>query len=122
MGDSLSNIDRVYGAIDLGSNYCRLLLARPNFNGFTVVDSFSRIVRLGEGVRYNRILSDRAMERAIEALKKCRAKLSEYDVSRFRGVVTAACREAKNCELFLNRVYVETGIKLNIVSDAEEAY
>ena len=122
MGDSLSNIDRVYGAIDLGSNNCRLLLARPNFNGFTVVDSFSRIVRLGEGVRYNRILSDRAMERAIEALKKCRAKLSEYDVSRFRGVVTAACREAKNCELFLNRVYVETGIKLNIVSDAEEAY
>lgn len=114
--------DRVYGAIDLGSNNCRLLLATPNHNSFTILDSFSRIVRLGEGVHNTGKLSDIAMSRAIEALKVCRTKLSKYNVSRFRGVVTAACREAKNCDLFLNRVFLEAGIKLNVVRDAEEAF
>lgn len=122
MGDFARNKDKVYGAIDLGSNNCRLLLARPHYDGFIVVDSFSRIVRLGEGVRHAGMLSDKAMARAIEALKTCRDKLSKYDVSRFRGVVTAACREAENGEIFLNRAYVEAGIKLEIVSDAEEAF
>ncbi len=80
MGDFARNKDKVYGAIDLGSNNCRLLLARPHYDGFIVVDSFSRIVRLGEGVRHAGMLSDKAMARAIEALKTCRDKLSKYDV------------------------------------------
>ena len=83
-----------YGALDLGTNNCRLLIARPIDNGFTVVDAFSRIVRLGEGLSLTGRLSDVAMDRAVGALSICADKLIRRNVSIARSVATEASRRA----------------------------
>jgi exopolyphosphatase/guanosine-5'-triphosphate,3'-diphosphate pyrophosphatase len=110
-----------YGAIDLGTNNCRLLIARPSDGGFTVIDAFSRIVRLGEGVSRTGELSQDAMDRAVGALSICADKLRRRKVSLSRSVATEACRRAKNGQDFADRVRDETGIVLDIIEPAEEA-
>lgn len=110
-----------YGALDLGTNNCRLLVATPRDYGFRVVDAFSRIVRLGEGVGHSRRLSEAAMARAIEALKVCAGKLAEREVARARLIATEACRAAENGPDFIARVREETGLSLDIVSRETEA-
>jgi len=113
--------NNVYAAIDLGTNNCRLLIARPTPDGFRVIDSFSRIVRLGEGVSANGELSEGAIERTIEALKICSEKMEKQGVTHAHSVATAACRYASNREHFTERVLEETGIELEVISAAEEA-
>ena len=110
-----------YGAIDLGTNNCRLLIARPDGGSFTVVDSFSRIVRLGEGLSHSNLLSPEAMDRAVVALGICADKLRRRNVSIVRSVATEACRRADNGEEFINRVARETGILLDVIPPQEEA-
>jgi exopolyphosphatase/guanosine-5'-triphosphate,3'-diphosphate pyrophosphatase len=110
-----------YGAIDLGTNNCRLLIARPSEGGFTVIDAFSRIVRLGEGLAASGALSAEAMDRAVGALSVCADKLRRRNVSLSRSVATEACRRAANGEEFAERVRAETGIVLDIIEPAEEA-
>ena len=112
---------RTYGAIDLGTNNCRLLVARPTEGGFTVIDAFSRIVRLGEGLSQSGRLSDEAMHRAVGALSICADKLRRRNVSLSRSVATEACRRAVNGREFTDRVRDETGIVLDIIEPAEEA-
>lgn len=111
----------VYGAIDLGTNNCRMLLARKNRHGFRVVDAYSRIVKLGEGLTTSRSLSDDAMQRAMEALSVCAHRLARRDVKHLRAVATEACRLASNGPEFIDKVRAETGIKLEIISSEEEA-
>ncbi len=111
----------VYAALDLGTNNCRLLVAAPRERGFRVVDAFSRIVRLGEGAAANGRLSEEAMVRAIAALKVCSVKLAERNVARARLIATEACRIAENAGEFVERVRVETGLGLEIVSQETEA-
>jgi exopolyphosphatase/guanosine-5'-triphosphate,3'-diphosphate pyrophosphatase len=111
----------VYSAIDLGTNNCRLLVARPTSRGFRVIDAYSRIVRLGEGVISTGRLADPAVERTIEALKICADKMARRGVTRGRAIATAACRNAQNCDEFVERVKRETGLCLDIISTAEEA-
>jgi exopolyphosphatase/guanosine-5'-triphosphate,3'-diphosphate pyrophosphatase len=110
-----------YGAIDLGTNNCRLLIARPSDSGFTVIDAFSRIVRLGEGLSRTGELSKDAMERAVSALAVCAEKLRRRNVSLSRSVATEACRRATNGQEFADRVREQTGIVLDIIEPAEEA-
>jgi exopolyphosphatase / guanosine-5'-triphosphate,3'-diphosphate pyrophosphatase len=110
-----------YGAIDLGTNNCRLLVARPNDAGFTVIDAFSRIVRLGEGLSQTGRLSDTAMDRAVGALAVCAEKLRRRNVSLSRSVATEACRRAANGREFVDRVRDETGLVLDIIEPQEEA-
>jgi exopolyphosphatase/guanosine-5'-triphosphate,3'-diphosphate pyrophosphatase len=110
-----------YGAIDLGTNNCRLLIARPTEGGFTVIDAFSRIVRLGEGLSRTGELSEDAMDRAVGALSVCAEKLRRRNVSLARSVATEACRRAKNGNDFAERVRSQTGIALDIIEPAEEA-
>src|SRR6476646_8636775 len=110
-----------YGAIDLGTNNCRLLIARPTEGGFTVIDAFSRIVRLGEGLSHTGELSQEAMDRAVGALGVCAEKLRRRNVSLTRSVATEACRRAKNGEHFAERVRSQTGIVLDIIPPSEEA-
>lgn len=112
---------RTYGAIDLGTNNCRLLIARPSDGGFTVIDAFSRIVRLGEGLSKSGELSGEAMDRAIGALSVCADKLRRRNVSLSRSVATEACRRATNGREFAERVRDKTGIALDIIEPAEEA-
>jgi exopolyphosphatase/guanosine-5'-triphosphate,3'-diphosphate pyrophosphatase len=110
-----------YGAIDLGTNNCRLLIARPTGGAFTVIDAFSRVVRLGEGLSLSGALSPEAMDRAVEALSICADKLRRRNVSLSRSVATEACRRAKNGSAFADRVRDETGILLDIIPPQEEA-
>ncbi|HVM22100.1 MAG TPA: Ppx/GppA phosphatase family protein [Sphingomicrobium sp.] len=110
-----------YAAIDLGTNNCRLLIARPTNGTFTVIDAFSRIVRLGEGLSRTGELSQEAMDRAVAALSVCADKLVRRNVSLSRSVATEACRRAKNGREFVDRVRRETGIVLDIIEPHEEA-
>jgi exopolyphosphatase/guanosine-5'-triphosphate,3'-diphosphate pyrophosphatase len=110
-----------YAAIDLGTNNCRLLIARPSDGGFTVIDAFSRIVRLGEGLSRTGRLADEAMDRAVGALSICAEKLRRRSVSLSRSVATEACRRAINGGDFAARVRDETGIVLDIIKPQEEA-
>ncbi|MDP8994076.1 MAG: Ppx/GppA family phosphatase [Pseudomonadota bacterium] len=110
-----------YGALDLGTNNCRLLIARPAETGFVVIDAFSRVVRLGEGLATSGRISDAAVERAVAALAVCAEKLKRRRVTLARSVATEACRRAVNGRQFVERVKRETGICLDIISPEEEA-
>lgn len=111
----------IYGALDLGTNNCRLLLARPNRRGFEIVDAFSRIIRLGEGVSETGHLSDQAMERTTEALEVCAEKIDQFHVSRMRLIATEACRAAENSQQFIDIVQRKTGLDLEIIGQETEA-
>ena len=110
-----------YAALDLGTNNCRLLIAKAGGDDFTVVDAFSRVVRLGEGLNSTGRMSDEAMDRAVEALSVCAEKLKKRNVVLARSVATEACRQAVNGAQFIERVKRETGIHLDIISPKEEA-
>ena len=110
-----------YAALDLGTNNCRLLVARPNRDGFRVIDAFSRIIRLGEGMSASGRLGDAAIVRAIEALAICRDKMHNRSVTRARLIATEACRSAANGVEFRDRVKHEVGLELEIVDRETEA-
>src|SRR5690606_5179178 len=111
----------LFAALDLGTNNCRLLIARPHDHGFRVVDGFTRIVRLGEGVSVSGRLSDAAMERTMDALRQCSNKLRDHQPVRTRLIATEACRAAENGLAFLGRVRSELGLELEIVDRRTEA-
>jgi exopolyphosphatase/guanosine-5'-triphosphate,3'-diphosphate pyrophosphatase len=111
----------VYAALDLGTNNCRLLIACPTSDGFRVVDSFSRIIRLGEGISATGSISDAAIERAIAALSICRDKIASKKAKRLRLIATEACRAASNADGFRDRVAAETGIRLEVIDRETEA-
>jgi exopolyphosphatase/guanosine-5'-triphosphate,3'-diphosphate pyrophosphatase len=111
----------VYAALDLGTNNCRLLIACPHGDGFRVVDSFSRIVRLGEGISATGYISEAAIERTIAALSICRDKIHSKKAKRLRLIATEACRAASNAEGFRDRVAAATGIRLEVIDRETEA-
>ncbi len=113
---------RVYAALDLGTNNCRLLVARPTAEGFRVIDAFSRIVRLGEGLSQTGRLSEAAISRTLEALRICRDKMRARGVTRARLIATEACRSATNGREFLDLVQDRIGLELEVVDRRTEAY
>ena len=110
-----------YGALDLGTNNCRLLIATPQPGGFRVIEAYSRIVRLGEGLGQSGRLSEAAMDRALAALKVSAEKVRRRRVLRLRAIATQACRMAENGPAFIERVFEETGLRLQIIPPQEEA-
>lgn len=111
-----------YAAIDLGTNSCRLVIASPTPSSFHIVETFSKITRLGEGIINNNELSHAAIRRTVNALRVCAGVLEEYaPIKAFRYVATAACRRAKNCKYFIDLVKKETGLNIEIISSQEEA-
>lgn len=110
-----------YAALDLGTNNCRLLIAQPAGSSFRVVEAYSRIVRLGEGLGQSGRLSEAAMERALAALKVSAEKVRRRRVVRLKAIATQACRMAENGKAFVDRVAEETGLRLQIISPREEA-
>lgn len=110
-----------YGALDLGTNNCRLLIARDNGDNFNIIDSYSRVVRLGQGLASTGMLSDASMDAAVEAIGVCARKMKHRRVKRWRCVATEACRKASNGEAFLARVKEETGIVLEVISPRVES-
>ena len=111
----------LYAALDLGTNNCRLMIATLHNSQSRIVEAFSRIVRLGEGLSHTGALAERAMERALKALKICAEKIERRGVGRIRAVATQACRIARNGRDFIARVERETGLRLTIISPEEEA-
>ena len=112
---------RAYAALDLGTNNCRLLIASPTPGGFRILDAFSRIVRLGDGLAHTGRLDAAAMDRALDALKVCADRIRRRGVPQVRAVATQACRSAANGVDFIARVEAETGLRLHIISPREEA-
>jgi exopolyphosphatase/guanosine-5'-triphosphate,3'-diphosphate pyrophosphatase len=110
-----------FAALDLGTNNCRLLVGAPAGDGFRVLDSFSRIVRLGEGLHDTGLLSQKAMDRTMTALHGCAARLARRPVRAVRAIATEACRRAANGAEFLARVRIETGLDIDVISTREEA-
>ena len=111
-----------YAAIDLGTNSCRLVIATPTPSSFRIVETFSKITRLGEGIINNNELSHTAIRRTVNALKVCAGVLEEYaPIVKARYVATAACRRAKNCRYFLDLVKKETGLTIETISSQEES-
>ena len=111
-----------YAALDLGTNNCRLLIARPTADGFRVIDAFSRIVRLGEGLSLTGRLGEPAIARTLEALRICRDKMAARGVKRARTIATEACRSAVNGPDFVDRVREQLGLELEIVDRETEAH
>ncbi|MSP67850.1 MAG: Ppx/GppA family phosphatase [Alphaproteobacteria bacterium] len=111
----------IYAALDLGTNNCRLLVARPTRRGFSVIDAFSRIVRLGEGLGGAGSFSDAAIDRTLAALRVCAGKVRRHRVRHLRAVATEACRRAANGPMFLRRVTAETGLEIEVITPQEEA-
>jgi exopolyphosphatase/guanosine-5'-triphosphate,3'-diphosphate pyrophosphatase len=112
--------DAAFAAIDLGTNNCRLLVGAPEGEGFRVLDSFSRMVRLGEGLEQTGRLSPKAMDRAMVALQACAARLARRPVRNMRAIATEACRRASNGREFLANVQEATGIEIEVISPREE--
>ena len=112
----------VYAALDLGTNNCRLMIATFANSQFRILEAFSRIVRLGEGLAHSGRLQERAMDRALKALKVCAEKIEKRGAVRVRAVATQACRIADNGKAFITRIERETGLKLTIISPEEEAH
>jgi exopolyphosphatase/guanosine-5'-triphosphate,3'-diphosphate pyrophosphatase len=110
-----------YAALDLGTNNCRLLVARPAGHGFRVIDAFSRIIRLGEGISASGRISDAAIERAVSALSVCRDKMRQRRTSRARLIATEACRAAENGDAFHARILNDVGLDLEIIDRKTEA-
>ena len=111
----------LHAALDLGTNNCRLLIGSPQGDGFRVVDGFSRIVRLGEGLHHSGVLSEQAMDRTLEALRCCALRLARRPVRSMRAIATEACRRAANTGPFLERVKRETGLHFDVITAREEA-
>jgi len=120
-GRSPAGAAGVYAALDLGTNNCRLLIACPTGDGFRVIDSFSRIIRLGEGISSTGRISEAAIRRAISALSVCRDKMRAKKAGRLRLIATEACRAASNAESFRGRVAAATGIELEVIDRKTEA-
>jgi exopolyphosphatase / guanosine-5'-triphosphate,3'-diphosphate pyrophosphatase len=116
-----ANGTAIYAALDLGTNNCRLLIASPSGDGFRVVDSFSRIIRLGEGISTTGLIGEAAIERAIAALSICRDKIESRKAKRLRLIATEACRAAGNADGFRARVAAQTGIRLEVIDRETEA-
>ena len=110
-----------FAALDLGTNNCRLLIGTQSGDGFRVLDSFSRIVRLGEGLHETGRLGEPAMARAMDALRACAARLERRPVRGLRAIATEACRRAANGAEFLTRVREETGLPIETITTREEA-
>ena len=111
----------LYAALDLGTNSCRMLIARPRGRSFDVVDSFSKSVQLGLGLGASGRLSRASMARTVQALRICQQKIAEHGVLRMRLVATEACRRAANAADFIRTVRRETGLPLEIIAAEEEA-
>jgi len=115
-----AGVPELFAALDLGTNSCRMLIARPDGNEFVVIDAFSKVVHLGKGLEEHGTLSRAAINRTIQALHICQKKLKNHGVKNARLVATEACRRASNGKMFIQQVRAKTGLQLEIIQPAEE--
>lgn len=122
LGETCDTDQLNIAAIDLGTNSCRLLVARADESNLKIIDSYSKIIRLGEDIHQTKKLSRQAINRAIDSLAICIQKINKHNVKLLRCVTTEACRQALNAADFIEEVKEKVGIKLEIINPSEEAY
>lgn len=109
--------------VDLGSNSARLAITQINDNGtFHEIRRVKENTRLSEGMGAEKVLQPKAMNHTIAALKRFKKIYERYDHVQVAAITTAAVRQAKNQQEFLQRVKQETGINLQVLSGRQEAY
>ncbi len=109
--------------IDLGSNSVRMTINLLHDNGdWEVVIKKRSTVRLSEGMGIDKVLKEDAMLRVIDALKEFCVLAKLDSCQTIVAIATAAVRNAVNRDLFIDRVYQETGIRFDIISGEDEAY
>lgn len=113
-------LNEVFAAIDLGTNSCRLLVGKYDGH-LRIIDSYSKVVRLGENIQLNNELSQEAIERTLKALQICMEKVLGNRVTHLRAVTTEACRRASNSYDLLNRAKSELNLELEVITSHEEA-
>lgn len=114
------SLRQTFAAIDLGTNSCRLLVGR--YDGvLKIVDSYSKVVRLGENLGQTNLLCEEAIERSLKTLKICVEKVKNNDVTHIRAVATEACRRAMNTSILLDRAKNDLDLTIEVISNEEEA-
>ena len=109
-------------AIDIGSNSIRQTIADVSPNGvIRVVDEMKAAPRLGAGLRETGVLSEIAIQNALNTLSRMATLASQLGVNRAEVVATSAVRDAENSDEFLRRLRAETGLKVKILHGEDEA-
>lgn len=115
--------ERTLAAIDVGTNSIHMVVVKvqPFLPAFTIIERDKTTVRLGDRDRKTGNLTEQAMNRAIEALKRCQDISKSQNAEQIIAVATSAVREAPNGREFLTRVEAELGLWINLISGPEEA-
>src|ERR1700761_5970949 len=112
---------QTYAAIDIGSNSCRLNIARVQQHQLKVLHEDREVTRLGASVFETGVVSPEAMAGTLMALKRFYRAVKLHGADRVRAVATSALRDARNAQAFLAWVKSETGWDVEIISGLEEA-
>lgn len=119
--DKMEISNKLKAVIDLGTNTCRLFIAEVENNEIKTSHlKEMEIVTLGEDVNKTKRLKESAIERTLECLKKYKAKCDELGVKEIIAKATSATRDSENRDEFIERVFKETGIKIECISGKEE--
>ena len=115
--------ERILAAIDVGTNSIHMVVVRiqPALPAFTIIAREKTTARLGDRNRQNGNLTDEAMERAFNTLKRCQEIAKSLNAEQTIAVATSAMREAPNGRDFLQRIEAELGLWINLISGPEEA-
>ncbi len=117
----MSKKPRKAAAIDIGSNSCRLLIARQK-DGKLVREYYDmRTTRLLEKVESNKILTEAAERRTLTALRNFKQQISKRDICKIQAVGTSALREVNNSQDFCHKIENELSLPVQIISGQEEA-
>lgn len=121
MPDSPTPQTRIAAVLDMGATAIRLVIAEIAADGrVRVIEEASRGVLLGADTFAGGVIRPRTADAAFAALDGFRQLMDGYGVSEVRAVATSAVREARNGDLFLDRVHLRTGILFDIINEAEE--
>jgi exopolyphosphatase/guanosine-5'-triphosphate,3'-diphosphate pyrophosphatase len=112
---------RRIAAIDVGTNSIHMIIVEEQKHGYRVIDKEKEMVQLGRGSLEGRPLTDDAVERGVEAMKKMAGIAERWKVNEVVAVATSAIREAPNRRRFISAVQKASGIKVRVISGEEEA-
>lgn len=111
----------LYAAIDIGSNTLRLLIAEVKDNRVEDIYYKRNITRLGTGVDQTGRLPGTGTDSSLAVLREFSSLISSYRVQQVKAVATSALREASDADIFIQRVFAETGITIEVISGEKEA-
>ncbi len=110
--------NKCFAAIDLGTNSCRLLIANQ-YKKYLFSEAYS--VKLGEGMYEHMKFTPEAMNRGLECFYKLKQIMDRYHIVKTRAIATASCRMAQNSQEFIDKVFHESMIKIEVIDGYEEA-